>query len=311
MSGDGDANGDEGEGGDPTDGGSDGALLTDGGSDDGSARWRCEWCEKPHEKNDPPCDNCGHHKFERAVVPVAPDAPDHEPEPVWVCPECGRQHQKNSPPCSRCGNPGLEKHVPDETDYAEELGGTSYLDILEPRYVAGFAFALVAGGVLVLAMAGVITLPGMDGGVPGSADSVHGVSLADTESAYVTELNERREAAGLGALERRDGVDDGARVLNRGIVSRWYDDEGLPSRDRVREELGGACDGSEFEWAAFQRPPGEADDPVFDSPDAFASALVEGHERQDETFFETANGRVGVDVHAGPDDRVFVTVVAC
>ncbi|MEF8830385.1 MAG: hypothetical protein V5A23_02475, partial [Halobacteriales archaeon] len=63
-------------------------------------KYRCEWCGKPHERNDPPCDNCGHHSFERAVVPKAPEeAPE---EYVWVCPECGRVHPRNSPPCSRC-----------------------------------------------------------------------------------------------------------------------------------------------------------------------------------------------------------------
>ena len=63
--------------------------------------WRCEWCEKPHEENDPPCDNCGHGSFEKAVRQV-----NHEVVPggtVWVCQDCGRSHQRNSPPCKRCG----------------------------------------------------------------------------------------------------------------------------------------------------------------------------------------------------------------
>ena len=69
--------------------------------------WRCEWCEKPHEENDPPCDSCGHGKFERAVVPVGPEG-DGNPL-VWVCESCGRTHQRNSPPCSRCGHAKLEQ----------------------------------------------------------------------------------------------------------------------------------------------------------------------------------------------------------
>ena len=70
--------------------------------------WRCEWCEKPHEENDPPCDNCGHGKFERAVVPVGPEGNSNPL--VWVCASCGRTHQRNSPPCSRCGHAKLTKH---------------------------------------------------------------------------------------------------------------------------------------------------------------------------------------------------------
>lgn len=76
--------------------------------------WRCEWCGKPHEADDPPCDNCGHGSFERAVAPVAPEG---EGGPtVWVCTECGRDHPRNTPPCSRCGAMTLEQ---DEQTYEE------------------------------------------------------------------------------------------------------------------------------------------------------------------------------------------------
>ena len=69
--------------------------------------WRCEWCGKPHEENDPPCDNCGHGTFERAVAPVAPEG---EGGPtVWICTECGKDHPRNNPPCSRCGAMTLEQ----------------------------------------------------------------------------------------------------------------------------------------------------------------------------------------------------------
>ena len=70
--------------------------------------WRCEWCGKPHEENDPPCDECGHGSFERAVVPTGPEG-DGETL-LWICPECGREHVRNNPPCSRCGNMTLEAH---------------------------------------------------------------------------------------------------------------------------------------------------------------------------------------------------------
>jgi ribosomal protein L37E len=71
--------------------------------------WRCEWCGKPHAEDDPPCDNCGHGSFERAVVPTAPEGEDEDGPIVWVCAECGREHPRNNPPCSRCGGMPLEK----------------------------------------------------------------------------------------------------------------------------------------------------------------------------------------------------------
>lgn len=73
--------------------------------------WRCEWCGKPHEEDDPPCDNCGHGSFEKAIVARPDLAADGDPETmtVWVCTNCGRHHPKHSPPCSRCNNAELTK----------------------------------------------------------------------------------------------------------------------------------------------------------------------------------------------------------
>jgi hypothetical protein len=70
--------------------------------------WRCEWCGKPHEEDDPPCDNCGHGKFERAVVRQGSSS-NSGSTVVWVCTDCGREHTKHSPPCSRCNNATLER----------------------------------------------------------------------------------------------------------------------------------------------------------------------------------------------------------
>jgi ribosomal protein L40E len=72
--------------------------------------WRCEWCGKPHAEDDPPCDNCGHGSFERAVVRRT-DLAGGDPDTmtVWVCTACGREHPKHSPPCSRCNNGTLEQ----------------------------------------------------------------------------------------------------------------------------------------------------------------------------------------------------------
>jgi hypothetical protein len=280
----------------------------------GSAKWRCAWCDKPHTKNDPPCDNCGHHKFEKAVVPVAPEDPDHEREPVWVCPECGRVHQKNSPPCSRCGHASLEKRVP-EDDFDEELETPSYVDLLEPQYVAGLAFALVAGGVLVLALLGVVTLPGMGGSlavadVPGNATAASGVSLAETEAALVEEVNERRSDRELSALSRDDRLGAVARYVNQRRVKAAYGDGRVPDGERIREAMDGACRGGPVAPVIVDRA-FEPDAAAFDSPESLAGGLLESYESNGNAYTEAPNGRIGVDVHAGPDGRLFVTAFTC
>lgn len=78
--------------------------------------WRCEWCGKPHDENDPPCDNCGHGTFEKAVVRGPPSTSGPDSTVVWVCTACGREHTKNSPPCSRCNNATLERQRKEITE---------------------------------------------------------------------------------------------------------------------------------------------------------------------------------------------------
>jgi hypothetical protein len=304
--------------------GSDGDSPPDNREDSGasgptpgseSAKWRCAWCGKPHARNDPPCDNCGHHKFEKAVVPVAPETEGYERQPVWVCSECGREHQKNSPPCSRCGNAKLEKHVPSEDDYAEELSGTSYLDVLEPQYVLGLAVALVAGVVLVLALLGVVTLPGMGpslnvADVPGNASEAAGVDLAETERAYLASINDARAAAGVERLDRNENLDDVARFLNQRTVKSTYTDADVPGTDPIRGPLRDACGESQpVEFSAS--PPLGGNSSGFDSPDALAAVLDDQFLDEDAATEQFAAGRTGVDVHVGPDGRVFVTQVVC
>jgi len=289
--------------------GEDGASGASGTDTGGSAKWRCAWCDKPHERNDPPCDNCGHHKFEKAVVPVAPEDPDHEREPVWVCPECGRVHQKNSPPCSRCGNAELERTIPDEADYAEELSGTSYLDLLDARYVVGLAFALVAGTVLVLALLGVITLPGMDS-VPGSASEYRGVDLGETEAAFVAEVNDRRAEAGLSEYERNGNVDDAARLYNQGWVSEVAGTGSIPSGERLGRALDGTCGEGVERITPFTESFDEGA-AALDSPDALAGALADGYTAEAGGLSETDSDLVGLDVHAGADGNVYATVFVC
>jgi len=189
--------------------------------------WRCEWCGKPHEENDPPCDNCGHGQFEKAVVPRT-DLAEGEGGPeatlVWVCTECGREHPKHAPPCSRCGNATLEKQRQrvDES----ELSAPGYVDLLTPQYAALIGIAAVFAVVLALGVTGVVDLPGMGTDVPdvedvpGNATAVDGIPLAAIEDAYVDELNDQREARGVERLERAEGLDEVATFFNQRQVKR-------------------------------------------------------------------------------------------
>ncbi|MFB6309070.1 MAG: hypothetical protein ABEH35_07050 [Haloarculaceae archaeon] len=267
--------------------------------------WRCAWCGKPHEEDDPPCDNCGHNKFERAIQQVTEADPT---EPVWVCPECGRQHQKNSPPCSRCGHVTLEQRQPDYSDL-EEIGGTTYRDVLEPRYVAGFLVAGLLGIVLILGVAGVIDLPGAAGPQMPDAPSADtgNLSLAAVERAYVEDLNDRRTGQGADALARDDGLDEVATYYNRRLVESEYGDARPPTAEELNENFDVRCDG-EVVFLPYQRTP---ESPVT-SYDAAGLADVLGPERGDiEALTADARSRIGVDVHVAPDERVYVTVVAC
>ena len=100
--------------------------------------WRCEWCGKPHAEEEPPCDNCGHGSFERAVVRRTDlgDEGDPDTTTVWVCTACGREHTKHSPPCSRCTNADLErqqKRVDESnlTDRPDSGGGVGTVEAEE------------------------------------------------------------------------------------------------------------------------------------------------------------------------------------
>lgn len=269
--------------------------------------WRCTWCGKPHAEDDPPCDNCGHNKFERAVEQMAPQQ-DGPTEPVWVCTECGRQHTKHSPPCSRCGNVDLEKRRPDYSDL-EDIGGTTYRDVLEPKYVAGYALVAVLGSVLILAQLGVVTLPGMGKpaipDTPGDGEQVGGLSIDGVEAAYVEELNERRADAGVGALSNDSDLAWYATYVNKRTVGVIEGNASSISDDefgRVREY----CDGRPV---VDRYRTGES---VLDVSDesSLAAALVDGWTRRERAQVDSQTA-IGVDVHVGPSGRVYVTVAVC
>lgn len=335
-------------------------------------KWRCDWCGKPHERNDPPCDNCGHHSFERAVVPSVPDDgggpiewvctecgrshPRHSPpcsrcghttlekregseaeggvDPVadadegdadgpgademtvWVCTECDREHPRHRPPCSRCGNMDLERRVRRFDDVGPATGG--WLDALDAKYALGFVGAFLLLGVIMASTLGMLGLgaggpPAVDD-VPGEAEEIDGLSLSTVERAYVEQLNDRRAAAGEGTLERSGRLDDVAEYNNKRAVKAFHGEGSTPSGDDLADASGDveACSDRvryvDYRVAFADRPEGSVS--AFDSESALARALVQEYV-SGSTFVDETDGRVGVDVHVGPEGRVFVTHVVC
>ncbi len=267
--------------------------------------WRCEECGRQYAENDPPCFDCGHDSYE----PV-PEESGEPSDPVWVCPECGRQHQKNTPPCSRCGNVHLEKRLPDYTDL-DELGGTSYRDVLELRYVAGFLVAGLFGTLLVLGATGVVDVPGFGppsvSDPPGDAERLGNLSLSTVEDEYVAALNERRAAAGVGELTRGGGLDAMATFYNqRRLVAELEEGRTIEPEDvvdQLREFDTGCRSGVGF--TTDDAPSGTAGGDAA----AVASSLVDRSGGAIAT--DGAVDRVGVDVHARPDGGIAVTVLRC
>jgi len=270
--------------------------------------WRCEWCGKPHEEDDPPCDNCGHGSFEKAVVPAGGGTGSLGSEATaWVCTACGREHAKHTPPCTRCGHDELELRR-QEVDEAE-LEVPGYLDLVTPRYVAALVGVLLLAGVFALGVTGVVDVPGFGASVPevsevpGDPDTAAGVALADAERGYLDRLNERREADGAARLTRDEDLDELATYLNQQRVKAEYGEaEDLP-QDRLERLFRDRC---EVSPAVF---PGAVEAAAADSPDALAGAVLEAYDRQGVATGEAA--RTGVDLHAAPDGAVYVYQIAC
>ncbi|MFT4881255.1 MAG: ribosomal protein L37E [Natronomonas sp.] len=269
--------------------------------------WRCEWCGKPHDEDDPPCDNCGHGSFERAVVPVANAEESLGSEAkVWVCTACGREHTKHSPPCSRCGNGKLERQRQEVDE--DELAVPGYVDLITPRYVLGAVVVLALAGVFVLGTTGLVDVPGFGGGVPGvsdvpgDAEAAGNVSFGDAEQAYLSRLNDARGAASVSTLSRSGDLDSVAAFLNQKRVK----DEAVSreERDRVQSVLEGACETSPRVVTTTLRQG------TFASASSLGDALV-GSSVQNGEANAVEGTQTGFDLHATPDGRVHLLQVVC
>ncbi|MFA9428033.1 hypothetical protein [Natronorubrum sp. A-ect3] len=275
-------------------------------------KWRCTWCGKPHETNDPPCDDCGHNTFEKAVVREGDDEPAVSPAEtvdtgttyVWACPNCDREHVKNNPPCSRCGNPDLEKTEQTYDDVARDLETPSWLEVARPYAPVFAVFAVVAAlfatGIIPLSIIPGIGAPSPPD-APGEGTNAAGIDLEVTER----EVHERLEADRAADESRTydDGLGAYAEYMNRALVAIEYDDAN-PERVDVGD-FGVDC----------QRDPivGQAEPTLtlsdYDDEAALADAVADALQSSNSLGGADRTAE-GIDIHV-VDESVYVFYAAC
>jgi hypothetical protein len=301
-------------------------------------KWRCEWCGKPHAENDPPCDNCGHGEFEKAVVPAAPEADETTSDAygyVWVCEECGNDHPKNTPPCDRCGHNQFERQpieFDEEAVMAEMLGRSEndsrtssadigYLDVIDTRLALMMVGVAALVALLALSYLGIVSVPGIDIGptgpvdAPGNATTYEGLSLSTVEAEYLLALNERRADEGYDAYEADDGLGTLAERLNKQRVAAAYGDADEPDIQRLINGADLNCERVGVRQVMV--PVSRLDSGSlgsYETESAAASALVESQlaaENGRTGFMDVTSNRGGVDVHVAPDDAVYIVIAGC
>jgi len=272
-------------------------------------KWRCPQCGKPHERNDPPCDNCGHHKFERAVVPQAKAEDDYE-QFVWACTACGRHHQRNNPPCSRCGNGTFEKKPLEYEDF-EGDSTTTYRELVGRQEIAlvGVIVALLVVGVV--GFLGIVDIPGITPAgpptvedVPGDSERSGSVALADIESALLESIDAQRDGQ---QLQRSDGLDSTATFSVRFLAKGLLAGEQRPISGEDLQRFDTPCNGlPSLAFGQSGTTTGESAD-----AEAVAAAISPAPFEGDPAPTAASVSRIGVGSHAAPDGTVFVVLAYC
>ncbi|GAB3663476.1 hypothetical protein [Halopiger thermotolerans] len=294
-------------------------------------KWRCTWCGKPHAENDPPCDECGHNAFEKAVVRADEDssdasggadtsgAPDEldgaEPgtvdtgtQYVWRCPNCGRDHVRNNPPCSRCGNPDLEQTEQTYDDVDRDLETPSWLAVAKPYapilIVVGLVVALFATGIVPPSVLPGIGPPPMPD-APGNASQASGLDLEATERL----VHERLEAARDAGEERTYDADLAAfaEYWNRAFVASEYGDA-----SPKRAEPGAfGVDCAAEDVVAGQLPPLERTIDGYENESELATEVAATVRPTADAGSSGEFSREGLDLHVTDDGAVHGFYATC
>lgn len=271
-------------------------------------KWRCAWCGREYDTEEPPCDTCGHETFD----PVSED----DPSPfgggsvAWVCADCGREHVKHSPPCARCGGHDLERRETGTEDLSEEVASPGYLSVGKP-YIAGVALVVA---LVVLVVTGVVPFPGFGAppappDAPGDAERAGEIALPEAETALYDRFETERRSAGAPERSFGDGGTDAyvAYVTAHRVAER-YD----PDYD------GSVPDPEAFDLRCGSRPilgvlSPSVDAGAYDDAAGFADALAAALLADDELRAAVLDDRdrEAVSIHVAPDGAVFVGYLAC
>ncbi|AGB32157.1 hypothetical protein C488_07512 [Natrinema pellirubrum DSM 15624] len=289
-------------------------------------KWRCTRCGKPHASNDPPCDECGHNAFEKAIVrvddtddgssgersgsePIPSGTVETGPEYVWACTNCGREHVRNTPPCSRCGNPDLERVERTYEDVERDLDTPSWFEVAKP-YLPIFA---VIGVVVALFATGIVppsVLPGIGPpsppDAPGNASEQAGLDFETTEAA----VHDRLEGERTGSDTRRydDGLAAYAEHQNRGLVAVEFDDREPDAAEP--DDFGHDCGDARVVGAPLVLS--DRSLTAYDNESAFAADVADGllSSRFGDDI-RSGYDAEGLDVHVAPNGDVYVFYAAC
>ncbi|AFZ71321.1 zinc-ribbon domain-containing protein [Natronobacterium gregoryi] len=273
-------------------------------------KWRCTWCGKPHEDNDPPCDNCGHNKFEEAIVREGEETGDSRTVDtgttyVWKCPNCGREHVKNNPPCSRCGNPDLEKTEQTYDDVERELDTPGWLEVAKPYLpvfaVLGVVFLLFATGIVPASVIPGVGTPSPPD-APGDGSQAAEIDLEETES----EIHERLEAARDESRSYDAGLASVAEYQNRASVASEYAD--AEPGDVSLGDFGVDCTTNPVALTVTVPNANDAFTDEADLGDVVATQLLES--RIDDEITDGPATAEGLDLHY-VDGTVYVFYATC
>lgn len=271
--------------------------------------WRCAWCGKPHEEDDPPCDSCGHGSFERAVV-REPETIDAGPDFVWACQSCGREHVKYSPPCSRCGDPSLEKREATYENVSADLSVSSYAELSKPYLPIVAVFVVLAA----LVGTGVISIPTLAFGpsipdAPGEGERAAGLDLADVEERVHERLEATRRDRGAASRTHDSGLDSLATYFNRDRVRTAHGEESVGDPDVGDFDL--SCSRTITVYPATFRDAAALD--AYEDESQLAEAIARHLRSQPRTerILFSSHSSEGVDVHVGPDGTVYVYYAVC
>lgn len=272
--------------------------------------WMCAECGALHQKNNPPCKECGAMQFEKTVVRRKPEDDNVDPANVeWECPECGRRHPKNNPPCSKCGNMQLDSVEVDHSTDEPVSAGFSTHDMLKAvgliTVVAVLIFGVLNTGVLNQSSPTV-------NNVPGEANESSGLDLRTVEYNIYENINEERSIEGIGTLSVKSKPTEMAKYYNKLMVKRGQYPLNKSSKDVFKSF---SCHPTlAYNRIGYESATNERAIGYYSTEEELAREISRSWLSSSDTrpiLLDEESSSMGVDVHVAPNGDVYVTVVLC